>query len=89
MTRSVFFAYRLAICLCVVAYSFFIIHKEHRNAPDTCESYNRVNNSRYYCGRTATDPGNQVEGEESDKTPVECTYYNKNKCQLVYNHHKI
>lgn len=74
--------------LCVgVSRMFLCVHKEQGNAPDTCKSNNNVYYSCEYGGRTACNPCNEVEGEKSDKTPVNSAYYCENKRKFVYNHH--
>ena len=54
----------------------FIVHEQHRYAPNTGKGNNRIDYSCHDCGRAAADPCNQVEGEQTDESPVERTYYN-------------
>ena len=53
--------------------------EEEGNAPKTGECYCGVNNSCPQCILTAANPGNKVELEKSDGTPVQRTYDHKDQ----------
>jgi len=51
----------------------FLRTEQKRNTPETRERNKRVNDAAYKCVLTAEKPGNEVELEETDASPVQCT----------------
>ena len=65
----------------------FSCTEDERNTPYTRKGNYRINNSADDSHRTAADPGNDVEIENSDASTVESADNSKNKSYSVYYHH--
>ena len=65
---------------------FVILAEEKRDAPDTRKSNYYVDYSRKKSSRASRNPSNEVEGEKTDKTPVERADYRYNQRDFVYKH---
>ena len=61
--------------------------KQQRDAPNACKAYNSVDDAAEQRGLSATDPGNDVELEESDAAPVERAYNGQNQRNAIQYHH--
>ena len=61
--------------------------KQQRDAPNACKAYNGVDDAAEQRGLSATDPGNDVELEESDAAPVERAYNGQNQRNAIQYHH--
>ena len=60
---------------------------EHqRDAPNTCQSNDRVDDSAEQRGLSAADPCHDVELEETDATPVQGTNDRQDQGESVNNH---
>jgi hypothetical protein len=57
--------------------------EKERNAPDTGKRHERENNSGHKRARAAEKPRNNIKAEKTDTAPVECAYYNKQKCYSI------
>ena len=66
--------------------SFVFRPEEQRNAPDSRQSDNGVNNSAYYSFLTSANPCNYIELEKSDTTPVKCADDGQYQCDSVKYH---
>lgn len=68
---------RTAVLKLFVLEYFLSFAKEQRNAPDTCQSDNRINHAAYSGSLTAKSPCYYVELKQSDAAPVDGTNYYK------------
>lgn len=76
----------LTVIFAVNAVYFVILMEKQRNAPDTRKSYYNVDYSCEKSFGTSCNPGNEVEGEKTDKTPVQRSDYRNNQRDFVYKH---
>ena len=62
---------------------------EHqRDAPNTCQSNDRVDDSAEQRGLSAADPSHDVELEQTNATPVQSTEDGQNQRNAIHNHSK-
>ena len=64
----------------------FASAKQQRNAPNTCKTYNSVDNAGEQRGLSAADPSNNVKLKQSDAAPVERADNGKDQRNTIQNH---
>lgn len=57
--------------------------EQERNAPQTGQTDDGVNDPAEQCALTAKKPGNQIELENTYKTPVRASNDGQNQCQSI------
>ena len=76
-----------AMLIAIVTVGFALILTEKKgNTPNARDRDYDINDPCYKRSRTAGYPSNEVEGEESDKTPVKAADYRYDQRDFVYNH---
>ena len=45
--------------------------EDQRDTPNACQSHDRINDAAEECFLTAEDPGDDIESEKSDASPVQ------------------
>lgn len=57
---------------------YFVFAEQERQAPDSRESNNCVDNTADNRALTAENPSHNIKLKKTDRAPVDCTDYNEN-----------
>ena len=64
-----------------------MLAENQRDAPDTGNGDEYIDDARKHTRLPAADGGNQIIAENADKTPVECANHGEDQRDFINNHH--
>ena len=80
--------YALSVVLRILQRVVIAGAEEEGDAPDTGQSDHGIDDARRHGGGSAADPGDQIELEQTDATPVQRADDGNNERDAIQNHHK-